>query len=627
MSDSDNPKAAQLSPALKRQWLGPATVAAVFLFAIFSTWQKWAHQFVDSGIQFYIPWRLNHGAVLYRDLFYFAGGPFSQYFNALLFKIFGTSILTLAIFNLVCVAAMLAVIYRFLLLASNAWTATIACLGIIMVFAFGDAPNFNYETPYSHEALHGLIFSVFAIALLTKWVNRERLYFAVAAGFCAGIVFLTKPDIFVALTASVTVAFILFFKMRRRIRFIAESFAAFFSAALIPPLFFFFYFFRFENWRDSLNSVCFAWTAVRHDVLSNPLYQWCMGLEHPAFFISRMLIHFSLIVAVVVVYAFVLRHLPVLKSRMSRMPWLLWVLYSAPVLIWASLLRKNFIHWYNCAAAFPLLGLAGCILICWHYKKLAAARDATFPLLWSIFGLLMLSKMGLFSRVWEYGFILSMPVTVGIVYTFSWALPKFLNDRFQVPTLPMRVTAWLIFLIAFSAVFIKTEAHCLSWNFAVGKGGDRMVSGEGAWSAMYDGDGLPPDFPLGGSRITIREGLKETLDWIQTNVPPDGTLAVLPHGATVNYLSRRVNPTPCLFWDPNVAAIFGETNTISKFQQHPPDYIFLVEWYEYRVGYFGQDYGVELMRWIQQNYHPVELIGSEPFRNAAFGVKILKRNP
>ena len=37
---------------------------------------------------------------------------------------------------------------------------------------------------------------------------------------------------------------------------------------------------------------------------------------------------------------------------------------------------------------------------------------------------------------------------------------------------------------------------------------------------------------------------KFALSWIQNNVPPNATLAVLPEGAMINYLSRRVNPTP-----------------------------------------------------------------------------------
>ena len=53
----------------------------------------------------------------------------------------------------------------------------------------------------------------------------------------------------------------------------------------------------------------------------------------------------------------------------------------------------------------------------------------------------------------------------------------------------------------------------------------------------------------------------------KANVPPDATLAVLPEGAMINYLSRHVNPTPCLVWVPPVMAVFGQTNMAAAFEE------------------------------------------------------------
>jgi hypothetical protein len=64
---------------------GLAVVALAFVLMAALSWRKWPDAIVDFGTRLYIPWRLLAGAVLYRDLYYFAGGPFSQYFNALLF--------------------------------------------------------------------------------------------------------------------------------------------------------------------------------------------------------------------------------------------------------------------------------------------------------------------------------------------------------------------------------------------------------------------------------------------------------------------------------------------------------------------------------------------------------------
>ena len=54
------------------------------------TWRRWPDVLVDFGRELYVPWRLAEGAILYRDVAYF-NGPFSPYFNAVLFRVFGTS--------------------------------------------------------------------------------------------------------------------------------------------------------------------------------------------------------------------------------------------------------------------------------------------------------------------------------------------------------------------------------------------------------------------------------------------------------------------------------------------------------------------------------------------------------
>ena len=148
----------------------------------------------------------------------------------------------------------------------------------------------------------------------------------------------------------------------------------------------------------------------------------------------------------------------------------------------------------------------------------------------------------------------------------------------------------------------------------------KLPAGQGADLIMASG----PE----GNAVEARN-LNLALDWIGKNIPPHATLATLPEGAMLNYLSRHINPTPCFDWNPTILAVFGEKRMTAIFEQNAPDYIAVVEWqtYEFGTGYFGSQpgYGAELMDWIQKNYQPVALFGSEPLRNGLFGVKILKR--
>jgi hypothetical protein len=583
-------------PARHSFWFGLVFVAASFVFAAAISWRRWPDLIVDFGGQLYIPWRISHGVVLYRDLFYFAGGPLSQYFNALLFKIFGASFLTLITANLTFVAATLFLIYRRFVAATDVLTATTICLGIVLVFAFGqysNIGNYNYVAPYSHEVLHGLLLSILAVTLLSDWLAKEKLRFAFAAGFCSGLVFLTKPDVFIALAAACAVAFIIFSVTRQQTRFAAKSLAAFLFAGMIPLLGFFLYFLRVENWRESLRSVIFGWLPLfQTGIAKNPYYQWSLGFDEPFKHLRETVGQFLFVAIAVAFYATVFWFAQKLKSKPVK--WFLLLLLVAPLLFFAV----GF-NWTSCGASLPLLGFTTCILLRENYKKLSVEQKAAFPLLWSVFGLVLLLKLGLFSRIWHYGFALAMPAFVSAVYLLLWLLPRLLENKFQVPARLFRATVWLVLMIGFGNLFFQSEKFYASKNLAVGEGNDRIMA-----------------FGPQGNSVEART-TQAALSWIETNVPPDATLAALPQGVIVNYLSRRINPTPDLDWNPTMLTVFGQEKMTAAFEKNPPDYVLLVEW---------NAYGVELMRWIDKNYQPVQLFGSEPLKNGLFGIKILKRN-
>src|SRR3954463_2199794 len=96
-----------LDQPLPRQWRGLMVVAITFLAAAALTWRKWPDCLIDFGLQLYLPWKISTGSVLYRDVMYLTGGPLSQHYDALLFKVFGVSLLTLIISNLLIVAGLL----------------------------------------------------------------------------------------------------------------------------------------------------------------------------------------------------------------------------------------------------------------------------------------------------------------------------------------------------------------------------------------------------------------------------------------------------------------------------------------------------------------------------------------
>jgi hypothetical protein len=249
-------------------------------------------------------------------------------------------------------------------------------------------------------------------------------------------------------------------------------------------------------------------------------------------------------------------------------------------------------------------------------REIAAEPAAIFPLLWNVFGLALLAKLGFFTRISHYGFALAMPAFAGAVYLFVWLLPRLLEQRYQVRFHLFRATACLVLMTGFVHLFLRSEFYYLQKNVPVGRGGDKIM----AYGPTVD--------PFHGK-------VEVALSWVQTNVPPEATLAVLPEGAMINYLSRRVNPTPCLVWVPPVMAVFGQTNMAAAFEENSPDYVLIIarNTSEFGVGFFGyyQGYGTELMQWMDDHYdrvYPADPTGKSPSGSKSFfGLQIMKRRP
>jgi hypothetical protein len=217
--------------------------------------------------------------------------------------------------------------------------------------------------------------------------------------------------------------------------------------------------------------------------------------------------------------------------------------------------------------------------------------------------------MGLFPRIWHYGFALAMPAFVTGIYCLIWLLPPLLEERLQVPAVYFRGTVWIVMTVGFWTLFHQSARNYALQNVAVGSGPNRMFASNSAESANT---------------------FNAALGWIKSNVPGNATLAVLPQGPMVNFLAGRINPTPCVFWDRLVDSVFDEAKMTAAFEKSPPDYVLIVERkapvdsYDY-LGSPG--YGYDVMRWIKQNYRPQVLFGHEPLKNGQFGIEILKHSP
>ena len=595
---------------------GLLIVLAGYALALALSWRKWPDLLVDFGTQLYLPWQISQGAVLYRDVMYLTGGPLSQYYHALLFHLFGPSVLTIVISNILLGLGLLVLLYRCFLASSDVWTATAIGLGVALVLAcnaYSNIGNFNFITPYCHEVWHGLVLSVIGVALLAKWAQRSvharpssgsGMLPMLGAGICAGLVLMTKPEIFVALMVAFVAAFVLV-GLARGVSTTAKSFAWALAGAALPLVVFLFWFHRTESWHDSLRSVAYAWVPLLGSSVSQQFYyKWCLGLDAPGFHVRMMIAHLVVVIAVLAALVFAFRQK--FDTPVRR----LLAIGLVAVLIGLG----SVFDWVDCGRSLPVFALAVCV-VAGRPLLLARAdeigkRLAVFPFVWGVFALALLVKLGFYSRIWHYGFALALPAFAAAVFLLVWVLPLAL-ERLGVNRKWFRAAVTLLIAVGCLSLFIQSQHLYAPKTLPIGSGSDRILT---------QTESVNPAGPA----------VREALDWLNKNAAPEATLAVLPEGVMINYLSRRVNQTRYLVWNPAEIASFGQEKMTQAFCSHPPDYVILVhrDASEYGADFFGRknDFGGELLKWINANYEPVRLIGKEPLRDARFGIKILKRS-
>jgi len=585
-----------------------AVLGCVLIVLVALTWRKWPDLLVDCGLQLYIPWRISTGAVLYRDLAYMTGGPFSQYFDALLFRLFGVSFLTLALANLALLALLLGLVYRCFYQAADQLTALMACLAILLVFAFGDYSNFEvftYVAPYSQEIYHGLILSIAAVALLAKWAATQKRSAALAAGFCCGLAFLTKPEVFLAVAAAVLAGLFLAWRITGKWETAVKGLGLMTLAGAVPLLAFLVYFLRFASLQHSLQWTCGAWTPVlTTPAMESLFYRGCMGLDMPVVHLKRMFGDFLGLGAIVVLSALLFRR----RGRRGRDA-VVFLLVAAPL----AYLAWRF-DWVECAHSLPLLCLTTLAFLLWRARKAGWNPSAIFMTLWMVLSLVLLAKLGLYFRIWHYGFALAMPAFLTAIYLLLRVVPEFLQ-RFAVPPNWWRSLAGILLVTGFTQLILVSKGVYQQKTVSVGEGADML------WT-------FPPD-----SKRPAGALMGQALCWMQTNTPADSTLAVLPAGVMLNYMLRRPNPTPYLRWNPPEISVFGQASMTRAIEQARPDYIVLtgVDTSEFGVDLYGRCFGEtdrfgrELLQWIHRNYQPVCRIGHDWTKDGEFGIEILKR--
>lgn len=602
--------------------LNRLTLHAVTFVALTSwSWRKWADPFVDFGRELYVPWQLANDKVLYRDIAHLFG-PFSQYLNALWFRLFGVSLTTLIVSNLAILAVTVTGIHYLFAASCGPSAATAASMVVLLLFGFSQyvgTGNYNFVCPYSHEATHSIALAVGVMICLYRGVRDGRVRWFALAGVLFGFVLLTKAETSLAMAVAAAAGLGCAHALDRQgARIAGAGASAFVGCALAPALGFLTYFSRHMPLSEAVRGLAGAWTTILMGAAArNVFYLQGMGLDDPLGNGMRMLKMFLGFVLLVAALAAVDTAWPQ-RFRSSRntsvarrIVKLAILIVSLGAILMVSIVA---IPWTQFPRALPLISLSAVVVFAAMFiarRNDRAAAVAFVPLvMWSTFSFVLLGKMMLNARIYHYGFYLAMPATLVLAVVLVWLVPRWLHNGGGRGAI-FRTVATLLLAAGIAVYFGISQRFYRMKTLEIGSSGDAIFA--------FD----PATDWRGKALIDALRALEAT--------PRDATVAVFPEGVMINYLSRRENPTPYISLMVPEVLTFGESVIQRTFEMAPPDYILLVhkDTTEYGVPYFGSDprNGQAIMDWIGRRYTTVEVIGRTPLREGGYGIAILKASP
>lgn len=586
-----------------------ATIGAGMLFL---SWLKWPDILVDFGWELYAPWQLNNGAVLYKDIISLFG-PLSFCVNALVFRLFGTSLLSIVYFNIAIIALLTFIMYRFFIVTTDRVTATTVSALFLSLFAFSQyvgTGNYNFVCPYSHQMTHSIFLSFLAIYLFALYLKKQRDGLLCMIGLLMGLVFLAKSEVFIALAAAISAGMILIAIMDKlQLKRIAIMFLALFTGFILPVIAFTLFIAHSTSLDTALSAITAAYRNIfGTGITSNIFYRKIMGTDVLAANAAKLLITALSYVGTFLFFGLVGYAIDRITDKRFKAAFIVCLLALAYIV---ATFLINGPQLFDIFRGLPLAMLAlGLYLLTSFIKRRdhdeVAARELSL-LVMVIFGFFLLAKMFLNAHIFHYGFALAMPATLLLGTVFVYYAPtvfgKSTDSKFIIRCLGIfLVSVVIIFYVTGSKRFYNLK------TFPVGGGADTIIT-------------FDPRVSIKGPcvRVALRE--------IKKLIGKDENFLVLPEGIMLNYLSRRKNPFPYVHFMPFELATVSEEKILESLIKARPDYIILMDrdTSEYGYHYFGKDYGVKVYEWIKNNYSPISSIGNQPFSGSGFGITITKR--
>jgi hypothetical protein len=592
------------------EWAGILFLALAVVWTLVTSWRKWPDPVVDFGRELYLPWRLSEGAVLYRDIDHLYG-PLSQYFNALIFYVFGTGMMKIVGVNLLIYCASLALIYHEVRAGWGRLAAFTGSLLFILLFSFCQfvlIGNYNFATPYAHETTHGFLLVLVLIFIWASWLREPRPWKTLTAGICCGLSVLLKAEILIAAAAVTLCAVMRAALLRpdfRSLKAILRHGSNFVAGALLPVLIATLGFWRTSSFGTALSWSNNAWLSLFSfaHIVEEPTQRVFLGTAKPGENLRAILLFGPLSVAMVFAAGLLCKRIDRGKA----------VIGTSVVLVLAAVLGSLMLPWVELGKVFPAWLCLAALAEFWRtFPVTARSPDdiASADMRWLlvIAAAAFLARMALNPRFFHYGYYqaaLAGAVTMAAIFR---SMPDLLDIRKS-----GRATYIIVVAICLASGISQLEEISLRYfnlkTTSIAEGAD----------LFYGFD----------SRVEPTGSLVEEARQTLIGRSECKTLVVLPEGVMLNYLLRKPSTIPQFMFVPSLLRGAMGARLLEGLKTRPPDCVVLIsrDMQEFGVSRFGDtpEHGSEVLSWLDENYKSFRQIGGDPLDVNQRGVTLYER--
>jgi hypothetical protein len=534
--------------------------ATVGLFVI--SRGKWSDAIIDSGREWIVPDALARGELLYRDVVYWFG-PFTPYLHAAFFRLFGSSFSTLVAAGIVGSLGVLVALFCALRAVTGRreavlWTALAVPALVFMPNAGGSILGMGYRI------WHAAAFTLAAIAILIRPAERDRWWCAPLAGALAALAGLCRTEWGLATLAAAGLVVLHREAERRKVwpkeLQLVGAFLLVFAGAYV--------FFGIVAGGDSFTRdapvlLVNLPAETRSHVILSGLSAWRDGIWTLLYSTAMWLGVFFLVEIVALKRADPLRA----RRRLARLAVLLLLLGLA---VWRGGGLSGGLIW----SAAPFVCAAACVVGLRSVRQPAGPALAGFGTL----GLLLSHRRLFFIEDAPY---VGPPLLLAFVC--AAALCSIAVAREPAPMRERLGVGVAVLLVLLTGVAFASRL------LEYGKDERVPIGGTGACLS---------------ARAELAREVEELGAAIRSNSREKDGLVVFPEGEILNFLSGRKNPVRHKLYLPGYVNESNEGEILRQLRMASPAAV--VTWRrplgEYGAGFFGEDYGREIHRWIVENY-------------------------